>query len=414
VSQPRRVVVTGQGAVSPFGLDAGALWSGVSRGRSAVRTITGLDTTGMPVNFAGEMDDFDPSKVIGRTLPATRDKPLKMAFVAAFEALRQAGLLREAGSDQTFSVDTIVGSGLGPCFEAEYAYGCYFTSGWKSMRPTTVPKSMFNSHASQLSIEFGLTGMNQSVACACASGAAAIGYGYQLIKHGRVDAALVGGVDSPLSPAMFAAWTNLRVLARHADPTRACRPFDRDRSGLVLGEGAGMLVLEAEDHALQRGARPLAEIRGYGSSSDSSHLTHPTVDGPMRAIRSALSDAGLRPDEIDYVNAHGTATRANDDNEVQALHEVFGNRGSSLPISSSKSMLGHSMGASSALEAILCTEAIRQAWAPPTLNCDNPEHPDLGLDFVPGAGRKHAIRHALSNSFGFGGANCVLVVSGWE
>jgi 3-oxoacyl-(acyl-carrier-protein) synthase len=245
VNAVRRVMVTGQGAVTPYGMGAEALWSGVSRGQSGIRTITGLDTTDMPITFAGELDDFDPAEFVGRELPATRDKPLKMAFVAAFEALSQAGLPPGAARDQNVHVDTIVGSGLGPCYEAEYAYGTFFTRGWKSMRPTTVPKSMFNSHASNLSIEFGLTGMNQSVACACASGASAIGIGYELIKHGRADVVLTGGVDSPLSPAMFAAWTNLRVLARHADPTRACRPFDRDRSGLVLGEGAAMLVLEA-------------------------------------------------------------------------------------------------------------------------------------------------------------------------
>ncbi|MDZ4688781.1 MAG: beta-ketoacyl-[acyl-carrier-protein] synthase family protein [Planctomycetaceae bacterium] len=407
-------MVTGQGAVTPFGMGADSLWSGVSRGRSAVRSITGFETTGMPVTFAGEVDDFDPSKWVGRDLPATRDKSLKMVFVAASEALRQAGLFEPDQRPENLFINTVVGTGLGPCFEAEYSYGCFFTQGWKSVRPTTVPRSMFNSFASQLSIEFGLTGMNQTVACACASGASAIGHAYQLIERGSADVVLTGGVDSPLSPAMFAAWTNLRVLARHEEPERACRPFDRDRSGLVLGDGAGMLVLEAEEHALSRGVQPLAEVRGFGSSSDSSHLTAPTVDGPVRAIRSALLDAGLRPDDVDYVNAHGTATLANDENEAHALHEVFGRRGASLPISSSKSMLGHSMGASSALEAIICVESIRNRWVVPTLNCDHPEPGGLDQDFVPGQGRSHRIRHAVSNSFGFGGANCVLVMSGVE
>jgi 3-oxoacyl-[acyl-carrier-protein] synthase II len=392
-------------------MNADSLWAGVSQGRSSIRTITGFETSGMPVTFAGEMDDFDPCEVLGRTLPATGDKPLKMVFVAADEALRQAQLLSSNKCLEDLLVHTVLGTALGACFELEYSYGCFHKLGWKGIRPTAVPKSMFNTYASQLSIEFGLKGMNQTIACACASGAAAIGHAYQLIKHGMADIILTGGVDSPLCPSMFGAWTNMRVLARHEEPESASRPFDRDRGGLVLSEGAGMLVLEAEDHALKRGVAPLAEIRGYGATSDSAHLTAPTIEGPVRAMRAAILDAGLRPEDIQYVNAHGTATQANDENEARALHDVFGNRGSTLPISSTKSMLGHSMGASSALEALICINTLRYQWVPPTLNCEHPEWPEFEFDFVPGQGREHRVQNTLSNSFGFGGTNCVLVMS---
>jgi 3-oxoacyl-[acyl-carrier-protein] synthase II len=407
----RKVVVTGMGAITPYGYGVDPLWKGVSTGQSTVRTIQSFETTGMPVNYASEMDDFDAAELVGRELPSTRDKCLKMSFVAGAAALKQANLFDRDSRPADLAIQTIVGTALGPCYEADYSYGCYFKQGWKGVRPTTVPKSMFNSYASQLSVEYGLTGMNQTIACACASGAAAIGLAAQLIQFGLADAVLTGAVDSPLCGSMFAAWTNLRVLARHEDPKQAARPFDRDRSGLVLGEGAGLLVLESEESALRRGATPLAELRGYGSSSDSSHLTAPTVDGPVRAIRQALDQAGLAPDDINYVNAHGTATVANDENEARALKEVFGVRGASLPISSTKSMLGHGMGASSALEAIICVEALRHQHVPPTINCEHPDPAAEGLDLVRGEGRPHRMRHTLSNSFGFGGANSVLIVS---
>jgi 3-oxoacyl-(acyl-carrier-protein) synthase len=220
----------------------------------------------------------------------------------------------------------------------------------------------------------------------------------------------VGGVDSPRAHGMFVAWTNLRVLARHDDPERASRPFDRDRSGLVLSEAAGMLVLEAAAHARGRDALILGEIAAFGASSDASHITKPSLTGQITAVRNCLEDGGIDPADIDYINAHGTATKANDQTEAEAIQAVFGSRGDRLPVSSSKSMLGHAMGASSALEAIACLQTIHAGTVVPTINCEHPDPDDLGLDFVPMTGRSHPVRTALSNSFGFGGGNCVLAL----
>lgn len=409
-AEPQRVVVTGMGAVTPFGLSCAALAGGVRAGQSGIRPITVFDAAELPVAYAGEVPPFDPNDLLARPVSEIRDRGLKMAFASATEALRQSGLIDEEDRQRETPLGCILGSGLGPCEEAEYAYGCFFQQGWKAVRPTTVPKSMFNSFAGRLSIHFGLTGPSHVIALACASGASAIGQGFHLIRHGYQDAVLVGGVDSPLSPGMFVAWTNLRVLAKHEDPQRACRPFDRDRGGLVLSEAAAMLVLESEDHARRRGAVIFGEIVGFGTSSDASHITKPSLEGQMTAIRNCLEDGGLVPADIDYINAHGTGTKANDQTEAEAIQAVFGSRGEGLPISSTKSMLGHAMGASSAIEAIICLQTLSDGLIPPTINCDHPDPDDLGLDFVPGTARSQSVHMALSNSFGFGGGNCVLAL----
>lgn len=412
MAELRNVVVTGMGVVSPFGRGCRKLEEGLQKGHSGIREITAFDTEGLPVRHAGEAPDIDPDSELKQTTPESRDRALKMAFLASAEALRQADLVDETDRQQAVPVGCLVGSGLGPIDEVQHGYGCFFQQGWNAVRPTTVPRSMFNSLSSQLSIHFGLTGMNHTVASACASGASAIGQAYHLIRHGYADAVLAGGVDSPLSKGIFCAWINLRVLARHEDPQRASRPFDRDRRGLVLSESAAMLVLEAEDHARQRGAAILGRIAGFGFSSDATHLTRPSLEGQVQAMEMCLRDGNLQPDEVDYVNAHGTATRANDETEAHAIVKVFGSRGSGLPISSTKSMMGHALGASSALEAVVCLQSIAKSVLFPTINCDDPEYAELGLDFVPHEARSHKINIALSNSFGFGGGNFVLALGG--
>jgi 3-oxoacyl-[acyl-carrier-protein] synthase II len=403
------VVITGLGAVTPSGVGCGPLWDDVSQGRNAIRWITCLDAAGMPVRYAGEVPDCDAEKLLKRPPGLRRDRGLQFGLVAAQEALAQARLLddqdRLAGD---MPVGTIVGTGLGPCFEAEYGYGCFFQKGWKSVRPMTVPKSMHNALSSHVSIYFGLTGGSHTIAGACASGALAIGQAWAAIRAGQEDIVLCGGADSPLTPAMFAAWTGLRVLAQNEDPAKASRPFDKGRKGLVIAEGAAMMVLESAASAQRRGVPVLGRVTGCGLSSDAFDLTAPSIPGQMMAMRRCLASAGRTPDDVDHINAHGTATQANDAAEAAGIVELFGARGTSLPVSSTKSVIGHSLGASGAIEAVVCVEALRQQFVPPTRNTDEPD-PDIGLDYVPHVGRAAPLKCVLSNSFAFGGSNCSLL-----
>jgi len=334
-----------------------------------------------------------------------------MGLVAAREALGQAQLLGSSDKlfDPSIRIETIVGSGHGPCHEAEVGYATFFQRGPAAVRPTTIPKSMFNSLSCNLSIHFGAIGTNLVIASACASGASAIGLATVLIRHGYAEIVLAGGADSPLTPVVFACWTKLRVLAQNPKPENACRPFDRSRNGMVLGEGAAMVVLESRDHAKRRGTAPLASIRGYGTSSDAFHVTTPTAAGQRRAMEGCLADAGVQPGDVEYINAHGTGTKANDETEARAITDVFGRRGAAMPVSSTKAMLGHSLGASGAIEFVVCVEAIRQSFIPPTINCHEPD-PDLGLDYVPHVGRPQHVHFAMSNSFAFGGNNVAILL----
>jgi 3-oxoacyl-[acyl-carrier-protein] synthase II len=410
----REVVVTGMGSVSPFGIGVDALWKGVSAGHSGIgwlRSLGDLDPETYPVRYGGEVGDIDVDKLLAQHCEVRLEKSVQIGLVAAQEALQAAGLLDtlSTATEGRPVIATIVGSGHGPCREAEAGYEAFFTRGPRAMHPTTIPKSMFNSLSSQLSIHFGLTGANHVVASACSSGTAAIGLGMLFIRQGWADIALCGGSDAPFTPVTFAAWTSLRVLARHSEPKKASRPFDARRNGLVLGEGAGMVVLESGESAERRAAKPLAKMLGYGTSSDAHHITTPTVAGQVAAMRSCLADAELAADRVDYINLHGTATRANDETEAQAVAEVFGRRGEQMPASSTKSMLGHALGASGAMEFVICVEALRLGFVPPTINCDEPD-PNVGLDYVPLVGRKHPLRIAMSNSFAFGGNNACLLL----
>jgi 3-oxoacyl-[acyl-carrier-protein] synthase II len=272
---------------------------------------------------------------------------------------------------------------------------------------------MYNSLSSNLSIYFGTTGKNEVIAAACASGPAAIGQGVILIRHGYADIVLCGGAEAPFTLPTFTGWTKLRVLARHADPKKASRPFDAKRNGMVLGEGAAMVVLESRESAERRGVRPLARVLGYGTASDAHHITAPSQVGQVAAMRNCLADAALAAEQVDYLNLHGTATKANDETEAAAVVEVFGPRGARMPASSTKSMLGHALGASGAIEFVICIAAIENQFVPPTINCDEPD-PNIGIDYVPHVGRPHPVRAAMSNSFAFGGNNACLLVGACE
>jgi beta-ketoacyl-acyl-carrier-protein synthase II len=410
----REVVVTGMGAVTPFGVGVAPLWNGVRAGHSGIdwiKSLGELDPENYPVRYAGEVAGFDVDKLLAKHSEVRLEKSVQMGLVAAQEALAQAGLLNDAVREEANPIAVLAGSGHGPCHELDVPYEAYFTRGPRAVRPTSIPKAMFNSLSSQLSIHFGLTGANHVIASACTSGTAAIGLGTLFIRQGWADIVLCGGADAPLTPFTFTCWTNMRVLARHSDPQKASRPFDVKRNGLVLGEGAALVVLESQESAKRRRVEPLARVLGYGTSSDAHHITMPTVAGQVAAMRNCLADTRLPPERVDYINLHGTATKANDETEARAVIEVFGRRGTSLPASSTKSMLGHALGASGALEFAICVEALREGFVPPTANCDEPD-PDVGLDYVPHRGRPHPIRIAMSNSFAFGGNNACVLVGG--
>jgi 3-oxoacyl-[acyl-carrier-protein] synthase II len=342
------VVVTGLGAVSPFGIGVDVLWDNVRRGRSGVdwiEALVDLDPELYPVRYAAEVRRFSIDDHLRQRSNVRVEKSVQLGLVAARDALSQAQLLDETEKVQApwSDVTVIAGSGHGPCHEVEIGYETYFDRGPSAMRPMTIPKCMFNSLSSHLSIHFGLTGANHVIASACSSGTTAIGLGLLLVRHGYADIVLCGAADSPLTPVVFAGWTQLRVLAEHNDPKQASRPFDRRRNGLVLGEGAAMAVLESRESAERRGVTPLARVVGYGASSDARHMTSPTVEGHVRAIKACLADARVEARHVDYLNMHGTATRANDETEALAVVDVFGRRGGGMPASSTKSMLGHSL-----------------------------------------------------------------------
>jgi 3-oxoacyl-[acyl-carrier-protein] synthase II len=410
----REVVVTGMGAVAPFGVGVAPLWNGVSAGHSGIdwiQSLGELDPAIYPVRYGGEVTSFDVDTLLAKHCEVRHEKSVQMGIVAAQEALRRAGLLTDA---QTVPVDAnpiavIAGSGHGPCHEPETQYMAYCSRGPRAVRPTAIVKGMFNSLSSNISIHFGLTGPNHVIASACSSGTAAIGLGLLLIRQGWADIVLCGGADAPFTPVMFTGWTSMRVMARHSEPRNASRPFDSSRNGLVLAEGAAMVVLESQGSAERRGVRPLATVLGYGTSSDAHDIAAPTVTGQVAAMRNCLADAGVGSDRVEYVNLHGTATRANDETEARAVVEVFGRRGERMPASSTKSMLGHSLGASGALEFVICVETLREQFVPPTINCDDPD-PNVGLDYVPNIGRAHPVRTAMSNSFAFGGNNASILV----
>jgi 3-oxoacyl-[acyl-carrier-protein] synthase II len=412
------VVVTGMGAVTPYGIGTEPLWRGLSEGQSAIGWIESsgdLDADLYPVRYGAEVKQFSVDDQLRRHCEVRDEKSVQLGMVAAQHALRQASLLDEADHvpDASRNLSVIVGSGHGPCNEVAICYGAFFQRGPRAVRPTSVPKGMYNSLSCNLSIYFGVTGANEVIATACASGTAAIGHALILIRHGYADIVLCGGADAPITRPTLTGWTNMRVLARHVDPQKASRPFDAKRNGMVLGEGAAMIVLESRESAERRGVQPLARVLGYGTSSDAHHLTSPTVAGQVAAMRNCLADAHYSPEQVDYLNLHGTATKANDETEANAVVEVFGPRGERMPASSTKSMLGHALGASGALEFVICVAALQNQFVPPTINCDEPD-PNVGLDYVPHVGRSHAVRVALSNSFAFGGNNACITIGTYE
>jgi len=405
---PRRVVVTGMGVMSPLGNDCNEFFDKLLQGRSGIRKLSASFAGYLAANVGGEVE-YDPVSRFPRPKLALLDRFSQFALEAAGQAIRDAGIdFEESLKDRT---GVFVGTGLGGASTIEAGYAEIFLGGKDRVPPHTVPRTMNNAAASHISIDHGLRGPSFTYSTACSSSAIAIGEACRAIRHGYVDAAIAGGAESLLTLGTIRAWEALRTLAvtDPDDPAASCRPFSKDRTGLVLAEGAGMLVLEALAHASRRGARIHAEVIGYGAASDASHLTRPGEEGQVRAIRLALADAGASPDEIDYINAHGTATPAGDVIETAAIRKVFGDHAEHVPVSSTKSMHGHLMGAAGAVEFIASLMAIGRGAVPPTANLRVPD-PECDLDYVPNLGRGGvAVRTVMSNSFAFGGSNAVLI-----
>ena len=397
----RRVVITGLGAVSALGLTANDFWAALQSGKSAVRPLGDLaQGTNISIGAVIPEYDFEPH-FPDHELPLL-DRFSKFAVLAAREAIADAHLTSD--DDVLSTAAAIIGTGCGGKQTDEETYARLYKENRTRVHPLTIPRGMPSAAASLVSHDLGIKGPVLSVASACASAAHAVIQGCLMIQSGLVDVALVGGTDAPFTHGLLKAWEALRTMSNDT-----CRPFSKDRSGMVLGEGAGMLILECEHHAVQRGASIYAELAGYGMTSDAGHITRPDIDGITRTIRAALHAAGLAPNAVDYINAHGTGTAANDPAETEALHRVFGPHARLLAISSTKSMHGHALGAASALELIATVLAIRHRLIPPTANFTEADE-ECDLDYVPNQARVQPVNIAISNAFAFGGLNAVLAL----
>jgi 3-oxoacyl-[acyl-carrier-protein] synthase II len=402
----RDVVITGMGVVSSLGIGVDPFWNRLVAGESGVRAIAGFDVSGHRIKIGGPPLDFDSESLFSTRDNQRMSLATQMAIVAAKEALGQARLLDAKERD---GAAVILGSSMNGVSASEHYYHSYFDTG--KISAVSVPKCMTNAPASAVSITYGLHGQMFTVDAACASSTHAIGMAMFLIQSGMQSIVVTGGSDSALSPAVLEGWSSLRVLSEcNDDPQHACKPFDLNRDGFVLGEGAGILVLESRDSAEARGVPILAEVLGYGSSSDGKHLTAPCEDGQTRAMTLALANAGLDPTDIDHINAHGTGTALNDKTETRAIKRVFNGCSSSIPVVSIKGAVGHLLGASGAVEGIASALAVIHDCIPPTRNYQAPD-PECDLDYVAGGvARRQPVRRVLSNSFAFGGSNACVIV----
>jgi len=406
----RRVVVTGVGAVSPLGLTAESTWEGMCAGRSGIAQVTLFEAQDFPSQIAGEVKGFDPAAWMEPREARHCDRFTQFAIAAAKMAAEDAGL--EVSSLDSTRVGVLIGSGIGGTWTWEAQHRILLERGPGRVSPFFIPMLISDIAAGRVAMLLGARGPNLSIATACATSAHTIGEASEIIKRGDAEVMLAGGAEASVSPLAMAGFCAMRALSRrNHDPQAASRPFDQERDGFVMAEGAGVVVLEELESARLRGARVYGEIIGYGMSADAYHVTQPCPDGDgmARAMEEALRDAGLGPDQVDYINAHGTSTDVGDVAETIALKRVFGPRAPEVPCSSTKSMTGHTLGAAGAIEFIACLLAIRDQVVPPTINLDHPD-PECDLDYVPNAARAARVRIAMSNSFGFGGHNAILVV----
>jgi 3-oxoacyl-[acyl-carrier-protein] synthase II len=413
----RRVVVTGTGMLTPIGNDVESTWAGMVSGRSGVTTIDAFDPSRLSVRIAGQVHDFDASHVLDRKDQRRVDRYIQFGLVAAREAMDQAGLPARLEGELAERTGAILGTGLGGVGMLEDGFTTNVTRGPDRISPFLIPYGIPNVGAGQIAIAYGMTGPNFATVSACATGGHAIGEAFETIRRDDADIMLAGGSEAGIYETLVGGFAAMRALStRNDDPEAASRPFDTGRDGFVCGEGAGVVVLEELAHAERRGAEPLAELIGYGATADASHITLPAPGGigAVRAARRALEKAGLGADAIDHVNAHATSTPEGDKAELEAIRTILGEHASGVPITANKSMIGHTLGAAGAIEAIVSVRTIRESCVPPTLNLVDPDPAAEGLTIVAGEAARYDVRIALSNSFGFGGQNTALLFRRWD
>jgi len=416
--QGRRVVVTGMGVVTPLGHTVQELWSNIKAGKSGIGPLTRFDSEGYTSKIVGELKDFNPSTVLERREMRGMAEFTVYAVYAAIKAMEDAGLhVGEDGGYDPYQTGVYLGNGIGGFEIAEEGVEKLVTKGPRSVPPMTIPKLIANEGAGNIAIRFGIKGPCSTIVTACASGTDAIGAAFKAIKYGVIDTAVTGGSEGSITRLGIAGFCKIQALStKYNDtPEKACRPFDKERDGFVIGEGAGILILEELEHAKARGAKIYGEVCGYGMTCDAYHLTAPDPEGSgaARAMLIAIEEAGIRPEDIDYINAHGTSTPVNDAMETRAIKKAFGDYAYKLKVSSTKSMTAHLVGAAGGVEAIISIMAIRDSFFPCTLNLENPD-PECDLDYVPNVGVSGSIKYVLTESLGFGGHNGALVLSAYD
>ena len=411
--EKRRVVITGVGAVSPLGLTAAETWAAAKAGQCGIAPITLYDCSNQKVSLAAEVKNFDPLVVLDKKEARRMDRFTQFAVVAAVEAMKNSGLDTE--KEDTSRMGVVVSSGIGGIATIQNSSEAGNARGFDKVSPFFIPMSITNLAAGQIAIQLGLHGMCTCPVAACAGGTSAVGDAFRQIRDGYAEVMVAGGSEASITPLAMGGFTSMSALTTASDPSRASIPFDGERSGFVMGEGAAMLILEELDHALERGAEILGEVVGYGATCDAYHITAPDPSGVWSAacMQQALEDAGLKPEDVDYINAHGTSTPLNDSGETKAIHAAFGEHAAKLMVSSTKSMTGHLLGAAGALEAMFTVLALKDGFVPATIHYQVAD-PACDLDIVPNEGRNVDIRCAMSDSLGFGGHNTCLVFRKWE
>lgn len=409
----KRVVITGMGCISPVGNDATSVWNNLAAGKSGIGMITHYDTGDFRVKIAAEVKDFDPGAIFGQREVRHMDRFAQFALAATHQAVQDAGLEINAANRDRIGV--VIGTGIGGIGTLYEQMKVFSTRGPQRVSPFLVPMMIPDSAAGLIAIHFGVRGVNMAVVTACATGTNAIGEAVEIIRRGSAEIMIAGGSEASIVPIAMGGLGVMTALSTCEDPARACRPFDLNRDGFVMGEGSAVLVLESLDSALQRGARILAEVSGYGTTNDAFHISAPAENGAGAALcmRLALENAGLGIEDIDYINAHGTSTQLNDKSETAAIKNVFGEKAYEIPVSSTKSMTGHLLGASGALEALIAVKTIENQTIPPTINYETPD-PHCDLDYVTEGARKSNLVHVMSNSFGFGGHNATVIISKYK
>ncbi|MFR9709416.1 beta-ketoacyl-ACP synthase II [Paenibacillus sp. MB22_1] len=408
-----RVVVTGMGVVTALGQDLDTLWNNLVQGKSGVSRIEAFDVSEYPTQIAASVKDFNPEDYVDRKEARKMDRFVQFAAAAAISAMKDSGLTIGETADPE-RVGVMIGSGIGGLGTWEDQHNILLEKGPKRVSPFFIPMMIANMASGHVSIMFGAKGPNTTAVTACATGTHSIGDSYKLIQRGDADVMICGGAEATIRPTGMAGFCSMRAMStRNDEPEKASRPFDLERDGFVMGEGAGILILESLEHAQKRGAKIYGEVIGYGLSGDAHHMTEPDPNGPERCMKMAIRDAGIAPEEVDYINAHGTSTPVGDRSETIAIKRAFGDHAYQLAVSSTKSMTGHLLGAAGGVEGVICGLTLKHGIIPPTINLEHPD-PECDLDYVPNEARRADVRVAMSNSFGFGGHNATIIMKKYE